>query len=292
VGATHKRERSPYRFNLGRFACTVLWDGHFAEPYEGIFPNAAPDQFESLRRENGLAGTFIDTDVNVLVVGTGNEFLVVDTGMGEGARKHDEYVGRTRMAMKAAGIDAGDITHVLLTHLHPDHAFGLVDGFGAAVFPKATVCVTEADFKAWTDPSGFSVDDHRSDWVQGVIAAIRPYRDRISFVVEGRNIVAGVNAVMTPGHSSGHCCFTFESGGEVLWAIGDVAHYHAFELAHPEWLFSLDYDTAPREAARTRAKLFDRIADSGVRIMACHFPFPGIGTIERSREAFGFRAAG
>jgi glyoxylase-like metal-dependent hydrolase (beta-lactamase superfamily II) len=77
-------------------------------------------------------------DLNVLAVNTGKEVLFVDSGMGETVKMFGEGMGHAQTNLRAADIDPADVDYVLMTHLHADHAFGLIDKRGAAVFPNAT----------------------------------------------------------------------------------------------------------------------------------------------------------
>jgi glyoxylase-like metal-dependent hydrolase (beta-lactamase superfamily II) len=227
-------------------------------------------------------------DLNVLAVNTGKEVLFVDSGMGETVKMFGEGMGHAQTNLRAAGIDPADVDYVLMTHLHADHAFGLIDKRGAAVFPNATFCVTKSEVDEWTDEEKLKLNEFRVDWVKGTIPAVASYRDRMQFIEEGSRIVEGVSVTMALGHSSGQCCYRFESKGERLMAIGDTAHHHIYDLAHPSWFYSMDYDSNPDQGASAKEKIFSEIVAGGYQLMAYHFPFPGLGKVVRRGGAYAF----
>jgi glyoxylase-like metal-dependent hydrolase (beta-lactamase superfamily II) len=277
-----------YRFKVGAFECTAIWDGYLLQTYQGIYPNAKPGELETLREDNLLHPDHIPMDLNVLVVNTRKNLLVVDAGMGETVKMFGEGMGRMRENLRAAGIDPADVDHVLMTHLHPDHAFGLIDNRAAAVFPKAVFCVTQPELDEWTAEAKLQLNDFRVDWVKGTIPAVAPYRDRLRVVEEGSRIVEGVSVTMAAGHSSGQCCYRFESQGQKLLVIGDTAHHPIYDLVHTDWYYSMDYDSNPSQGAEAKEKIFAEIADSGAFVLAYHFPFPGLGRIARRNGAYAF----
>jgi glyoxylase-like metal-dependent hydrolase (beta-lactamase superfamily II) len=98
-------------------------------------------------------------------------------------------------------------------------------------------------------------------------------------LVDGdQSVTAGISLLLTPGHTPGHQSVLVTSGAEKAIILGDASH-SPMQLLHPEW--SPSYDTDPIESAQTRAALWDRIEQQGLRVAAGHYPYPGIGGIAR-----------
>jgi len=67
-----------------------------------------------------------------------------------------------------------------------------------------------------------------------------------------------------------------------------VAHYVA-SFAHPDWHFSMDDD--PSAAAITRRRILEVVASNNIPVIGFHLPFPAIGYVEKTSDAFEFRPA-
>ncbi|WP_334174550.1 MBL fold metallo-hydrolase [Pseudoxanthobacter sp.] len=273
-----------YRFRVGGFECTAIWDGYIHHGYEGIFPNADPAEMARLKAEHNLPEDHIPMDLNPVVVNTGEHLFLIDAGMGRTSVMFGDTMGRLTDNMRAAGIAPEDIDAVLMTHLHPDHAFGLIDPDGSAAFPNARLFCTEADWAEWTDERNLQRNDFRAPWTEGALAAVAPYRARLTLFRPGDTLFPGVSTVCVAGHAAGMCAYIFESEGQKVVFTGDVAHHQIYDPLHPEWFFHMDYDTDPQQGAAAKAAIFSKAADDGIRFHGYHFPYPGLGDIARAPD--------
>jgi glyoxylase-like metal-dependent hydrolase (beta-lactamase superfamily II) len=273
-----------HRFRLGAFECTVLWDGYIHHGYEGIFPNADPAEMARLKREWRLPEDHIPMDLNPVVVNTGERLVLIDAGMGRTSTMFGDTMGHMLANMRAAGIAPEQIDAVLMTHLHPDHSFGLINPDGSATFPNADIHVTEADWKEWANEANLQRNDFKAPWSQGTLAAVAPYRSRLHFVEPGNAVMPGVTAFPVAGHSSGQCAYIFESNGKKVVFTGDVAHHQVFDPIHPEWFFHMDYDSNPEQGAAAKAAIFAKVVDEDIRFHGYHFPYPGLGDLTRQPD--------
>ncbi len=135
-----------YRFKVGEFECTAIWDGRLDQPYEGIYPNADPKELARLVKKYRLPIDHIPMDLNVLVVNTGRDIILVDPGMGTTSKMFGTGMGLMVDNLEAAGIDPDDVDLVLVTHLHPDHCYGLVGAGNAPTFKNARVGCTKLEW--------------------------------------------------------------------------------------------------------------------------------------------------
>lgn len=273
-----------YRFRIGDLECTTIWDGYIHHGYEGIFPNADPAEMARLKAEYRLPEDHIPMDLNPAVVNTGDLLILIDAGMGETSEMFGDTMGHTRKNMAAAGIDPNDIDVILMTHLHPDHSFGLIDADGNAAYPNADLYVSEEDWAEWTNEANTTRNDHVGPWTEGTLAAIAPYRDRVKLFKMGDEILPGVKSMSVAGHSLGQTAFIFDGGSEKVVFTGDVAHHQVFDPHHPEWFFHMEYDSHPERGAQAKSEIFARAVDENIRFHGYHFPFPGIGDMERIED--------
>lgn len=267
-----------YRFRLGVFEGTVVSDGYIHHSYEGFYPDADPAEIARLKSVHRLPIDHIPMDINPVVMNTGDRLFLIDAGAGRTLTWRGD-MGRLIDNLGAAGIDPKDIDAVLMTHLHPDHAYGLIHPDGSATFPNAKLFCTDREWAEWTDPENLNRNDFRSEWTGGALEAVAPYRDRLRLFSVGETLFPGVSTFSVAGHTAGMCAYIFESEGQKMVFTGDVCHHQVYDLAHPEWYFHMDYDTNPQQAADAKTAIFAKVVTEGIRYHGYHFPFPGIGDV-------------
>src|SRR5687768_4594738 len=137
-----------YRMALGAFEVTALYDGYIdLDPK--ILTNISAEDTQTLLARMFLSSTpGVQTAVNGYLIHTGSRLVLVDTGAGTA---FGPTLGVITANIRAAGYDPAQIDTVLLTHLHPDHANGLLTPDGKPAFPNAEVRVAKADADFWLD---------------------------------------------------------------------------------------------------------------------------------------------
>ncbi|HYF06414.1 MAG TPA: MBL fold metallo-hydrolase, partial [Acetobacteraceae bacterium] len=111
-------------------------------------------------------------------------------------------------------------------------------------------------------------------------------RDRMIMARDGAEVIPGVTAIATPGHTVGHMVYAITSGGRTMVNTGDLAHHHVLLLRRPMWEFA--YDTDPRQSAQTRSRMLDRLANERHTVLSYHFPWPGVGHVARQGEGYAW----
>jgi glyoxylase-like metal-dependent hydrolase (beta-lactamase superfamily II) len=281
------------RFRHGEFDCTVVNDGVLEMgPARDNFPEADPAEVDALLEAHGLSPERIRLDQNLLVVETSGRLVLIDTGVGTvpelGVHVFGPQTGRAVANLKAAGISPADIDLVALTHAHPDHCWGLLDPLGEPLFPRARVSIAEADHRYWTDLSRACAAPNQSvkRHFLGAHRSLSAYEGRLDLIGDGDEIAPGITAIATPGHSPGHLVYEITSGGRTIVCWGDLCHHHVLLLQRPDWAFRFDYDGPAATAQRRRIyELVDRRRDE---VLAYHFPFPGLGRLERDGDGYRF----
>ena len=200
------------------------------------------------------------------LVQTGDRRILVDTGAGA---VNDPSAGQLLVSLAALGFQPGDITDVLLTHLHFDHVGWASDG-ARPVFPNATYRCDERDWGFFVGPDGLD-ESFAISMLGGLPATERlsPVAEQLETWTSDTAIAPGVDLRAAPGHTPGSTVVVLSSGDERAVLLGDVVHCPV-ELLEGEWEFIYDVD---RELARrTREALAREFEGSGVPMAAAHFP--------------------
>lgn len=283
------------RFRHGAFECTVVTDGILEMgPARVNFPTADPVEVDALLTLNHLSPEHVRLNENLLIVDTGDQLIQFDSGVGIdpafGRGFFGPKTGQALPNLRAAGIDPADIDIVAITHTHPDHVWGLVDVDGVPLYPHAKIAVSREDFNHWTDLSRVenAPNQHMKDHYLGAHKNLLPYAeaDRIIWMGDGSELVPGITAIATPGHSPGHLIYRIESEGETIICWGDLCHHSVLLLQHPEWAFQFDYEQAAATAQRHR--VYELVESNRYKVLAYHFPFPGLGHIKRDGTGYSW----
>jgi glyoxylase-like metal-dependent hydrolase (beta-lactamase superfamily II) len=273
-----------YRFRLGGFEVTVVSDGPLELPtLNVVLPTAPRADLEALLTANRMPVDRWIGPQNALVVNTGRHLVLIDTGMGDRSKALGPNNGHLLANMRAAGIDPASIDVVAITHPHIDHCWALVDARDRLNFPNARVAINLADYEFWTQESLLN-DASARDFVLFTRTNLLPVRDRLIAVRDGSEVVPGITAMATGGHTIGHHSYVIESEGRRLINLGDVLHHHVLLLRHPEWHNIFDSDRAA--GAATRRRVLEMLARDGTETVLYHFPFPGIGRVGRDAQGF------
>ena len=221
---------------------------------------------------------------NHAVLRKGNDIILVDTGSGT---KLQPTAGKLLENLKAAGIDPATVTKVILTHGHPDHVWGTTDASGAFYFPNAAYHVGAAEWNFWTDPDLLGkMPAEMGDFVKGAQREFAAVKDKVTMIKPGDDVVSGVRALDTAGHTPGHLSFEV-AGGEGLIITADAALNEVIFFEHPEWKFA--FDSIPDLAIQNRKALIDRAATDKIKLLGYHWASPGVGFAERKDSAYRLR---
>src|ERR1700730_17304460 len=280
-----------YRFKIGDFQATVISDGYGQIPVGPILAtNASEAELAPVLKANFMQPVIQFTN-NILVVETGRERILVDTGFGEKLGPSFGSFPGLEANLRRAAIGPESIDLVVTSHCHLDHIGGLVKKVGAITFPKATFCFVDTGWINWTGSRYESEIDNSpmpDPFKKATIGAARdnlpPVADRSRFVKQGGEIATGVHYVAAPGHSPSHAAILFTSGNEQFMHMGDIAHNPVTSLQHPDWTPVFDYE--PAQAIKSRKAILDGVATDGVMVMGYHFPFPAIGHVVRYDTAY------
>ena len=271
-----------YRMMLGDFEVTALVDGTLDLPVNKILTHTTPARVDAALAKSYLKSP-LETSVNAYLINTGSKLVLVDTGA---AGLFGPTLGKLLSNLKAAGYQPEQVDEIYLTHLHPDHVGGLMAG-AVPAFPNATVRADRHDTDFWLSPANLAqakADD--KGFFQGAMAALNPYIEAGRFkAFDGdTQLLPGINAHATRGHTAGHTSYMVESKGQRLLLIGDLIHVAAVQFDDPAVTIAFDGD--PKAAAAARKNAFAEAAREGYLVAGAHLQFPGIGHLRATGNGY------
>ncbi len=230
--------------------------------------------------------------LNCLVVETPGGRVLVETGIGE---RYDDKMRAIRAvdgdpilpALRKAGVEPGSIDVVAMSHLHFDHAGGLLDSSGARAFPRASIVAQRAEWEVALGDNPRLV----ASYDQPELRLVREWG------VEGwadgeKELLPGVSVVPTGGHSTGHQAVIvrgYAGGGggsaATLVFFGDLAMRPW--SANPRWVTA--FDDFPLDSVAVKASLFARAADEGWTVVLSHERDHPVGRLVRDRDRFAWQ---
>jgi len=277
-----------YRFKLGGFEVTPIMDSKVIR--SGLTPSFGgeqhADEVKKLAKANRIDADRYEHPFTPLLVNTGKELVLFDTGNGSLRDEYEQMKGRLPAGnlvarMKEAGYKPEDVDVVVITHGHPDHIGGLTKG-GQPVFPNARYVFGATEFDFWN--KGENVREARKFNRELYVKIVVPLANRATMIKPGDEVVPGIRAVDAFGHSPGLLAFTIESEGKRMINWADTAGHYIMSFQRPD--LHLDVDDEKEKAVATRKRLFDMAANEDLLVASFHMPFPGLGYVERAGSAY------
>lgn len=239
---------------------------------------------------NGLVEDEIDHDhrllqaLNCMLVETPAGRVLVETGIGDRisdkGRAMRRYEGTWILpALEAAGFAADTVDAVALSHLHYDHAGGLLRADGSLAFPRAKLVAQRAEWEVCNGSNPRLV----ASYDQPELALVRDLGLRTA--ADGDvEILPGVSVFPTGGHSAGHQGVLVRGSDRTLAFFGDLAMRPW--SANPKWITA--FDDFPLHSVAIKGELFARAAADDWTIVLSHEPVHPVGRLVRDRDRYSF----
>ncbi|MSP78612.1 MAG: MBL fold metallo-hydrolase [Dehalococcoidia bacterium] len=246
---------------FGRMDIHVVSDGTWRLDGGSLFGQVPKTLWERMAKPDGK--NRVRLGLNCLLIQSPEGNVLIETGVGKkiDERRKDNFAidgGKLINNLRAVGLKANDIDHVVLTHLHFDHAGGCTK-FNrrrepVPTFPRARYYVQQASWEDACHPT----ERGRASYEP---ADFRPLLDkgRLELLTKEKEIIPGVWAKPTGGHCNGHQMVLITGSSRKVAYLGDImpTPYHvplpyitAYDQ-HPEQ--TLDYKRAVlKEAAESQ----------------------------------------
>lgn len=283
ASVTPSRVWAANTLTLGDIRIDTLSDGNLMLPGSFLFGEMPQGELQPILDRYGISADQVTPPCNVTLLRDGTNTVLFDVGAGP---DFQSSAGKLSEAMEALGVLADDVTHVLFTHAHPDHLWGLLDEFDEPVFANAEYMIGEEEFAYWTDPATVSaIGEERQSFAVGAARRLEAIADSVRLLKDGEEPLPGIAARLTPGHTPGHMSFEIAAASPVM-ILGDCIGNHHVAFERPDWLSGSDQDAM--RAAATRVALLERLAAEQIILSGFHLAGGGIGRAEKSASGFRF----
>ena len=268
---------------MGAIQIDTLSDGSLVLPGDFILGGMPQDEMAAIVAKYGLPTDQLTPPVNVTLLRDGTNTVLFDVGSGP---DFQPTAGKLTEALDAIGLSPDDITHVLFTHGHPDHLWGLLDEFDEPVFANAEYMIGQTEFDYWMNPdTPDTIGEARTTFAVGAARRLGVIAETVRLLADGEEALPGIMARLTPGHTPGHMAYEI-AGSTPAMVLGDCIGNHHVGFERPEWASGSDQDKDM--AAATRVALLDRLAAEKHAIIGYHLPDGGIGRAEKADAGYRF----
>lgn len=270
--------------NIGSFSIEILSEGRFEIFADGHINRSVPDEEDPnndlTQSDSSVVG------INPILVQTGPYNILLDAGLGWGLDSGSTYgnASNVRTNLEIFGIEAADITHVILSHLHYDHAAGCSftssDFATAPTFPNATYylhqnewehAIANVETPQRTKGAGYRLDDF-----------YRLIADERVTLLKGTSntLLPGITTILTGGHTPGHQAVVIKSGNEMAYYLGDLlpssSHLNQYNMEQ------LDHD--PIHAKKRKVQLLRSAFEEKAYLFFYHSQYSQVGSLQKNKD--------
>jgi glyoxylase-like metal-dependent hydrolase (beta-lactamase superfamily II) len=284
VSKLDRSQAGIYRTKVGKIDVIAVSDGTVGLGLtKELVQNAKPGEVEHLLARH-FEKSFVDASVNAFLIKYENKLVLIDAGSSELV---GPTAGKLPQSLRAAGAPPENITDVFVTHIHPDHTGGLMNG-NTKVFPNATIHINKREVDYWFNKSiaATAVEPQKTFFAQ-VYPKVKPYMGsgQLKTFEGATEFFPGFRSEPAYGHTAGLTVYVLENGGEKVMFWGDVVNI-ALQVDDPN--ISLRFDSDATAAAATRRRLLEDAATKGYIVAPAHLPFPGLGHIRKDGRAYSW----
>ncbi len=269
----------------GKYSIKVIESGYFALDGGAMFGIIPKPLWEKTNPADGM--NRIAMAARLLLLEWDNDKMLIDTGMGE---KWDEKSRSIygidpettlEKSLKAAGVNPEDITKVLHTHLHFDHAGGSVKeekGKLVPAFPNAKYFVRKKNFEWGSNPS----DRDRGSYIKQNFIPLMEHGVLELIDDNTTDFLDGISLYEINGHTFGQQAIKISDGTETLFFCADLIPMHA----HVPLPYIMGYDLQPLVTLQEKKEVLAKAADEDWTLVVQHDPEVVAVKVERTDKGF------
>ncbi len=220
-----ENEQKPPKIQVGSFTIAFLTDGLWLNDggcMFGVVPRELWKKDHPPDPQNRIR-----LNLTCPLIIRGNQAVLVDTGIGNRLRDVERKIfghqdGWLPEGLAALGMEPGDITHVVLTHLHFDHCGGVVRRDPAhafrAAFPRARYVVQRGELETARSSS----NERLRAAYRHASECLEPIGSQLELIEGDTTIIAGVQALVTGGHTTDHQIVLVQDGQAAFVHLADI----------------------------------------------------------------------
>lgn len=204
----------------------------------------------------------VELRTDPILIQANGKYLLLDSGMGNGKldEKQKKRAGLleesdVEESLKKLNIAPEEISFVLLTHFHNDHAAGLTrakDGQFTPIFNKAIHYIHATEWEEALHPNIRSRNTYLKENWEPIQPMVQTFSERIE-------VMPGIEMIHTGGHSAGHAIVRIESQGEIVYHLADILPTRAHR--NPLWVMA--YDDYPMDSIKAKEKWIRQGVEEG-----------------------------
>lgn len=226
----------------------------------------------------------ISLSLTALLIRANGKHILVDTGLGskEDEKFHRMFaVERTPTileSLKRLDLGPEDIHLVINTHLHFDHAGGNTmqeNGSVVATFPKAKYCIQHGELEDAARTNERTKFSYRRDNFTPIA-----HVNQWEFLHGDTELLPGITAVVTAGHTRCHQSVKIESEGRVAFFLGDLIP----TVSHLPLPYIMGYDLFPIQTLETKRWVLDRAFEEEWLLLFEHDPLVQGGYVRKDQD--------
>ncbi|UOA14781.1 MULTISPECIES: MBL fold metallo-hydrolase [Sulfitobacter] len=268
----------------GDYAFLSVSDGNLVLPRSFFFDGLPQEELAQALAPFNLPHDQLEPPCNLALLRNKERLVLFDAGSGPAFMPS---AGTLLDRLEALGVTPDQVTDVIFTHGHPDHLWGVLDDFDDLVFQEARYHMGQVEWEYWRDPKTVeTIGAARTAFAVGAARRLDAIEDRMNHFVDGAEVLPGIMAHASFGHTPGHMSFEVGGDSDALMIGGDAIGNHHLAFARPGWASGSDQD--PELGAQTRQRLLDKLAHEQTLLMGFHLPNGGLGRVARDGNTYRF----
>jgi glyoxylase-like metal-dependent hydrolase (beta-lactamase superfamily II) len=253
---------APPKIAVGSFTVALLTDGLWRNDggcMFGVVPRELWKRDHPPDEQNRIR-----LNLTCPLIMRGRDAILVDTGIGNRLGDVERKIfshgdGWLPDHLRALGMEMGDVTAVIVSHLHFDHCGGLVrrrdSGALEAAFPGARIFVQRGELELARDPR----NERLHAAYRHAEEILAPNHKRVEAIDGAHEVAAGVTALPTGGHTRDHQVVRVEDAGASFVHLADIVPTRSHMRGPWNQAYDLDaLTTMEQKAAHLRRAVEQR----------------------------------